>query len=43
MIRLTYDRIKKISDENHILVVASRELCKQIHEEIPEIHEENYT
>ena len=42
MIRLTYDRIKKISDENHILVVASRELCKQIHEEIPEIREENY-
>ena len=42
MIRLTYNRLEKISDKNHILVVASKELSKQISKEIPEIPKENY-
>ena len=37
MIRLTYSRLEKISHADHILVVASKELAKQIHKEIPEI------
>ena len=42
MIRLTYNRLEKISHADHILVVASRELSKQIHKEIPEIPKKNY-
>ena len=42
MIRLTYNRLEKISRADHILVVASRELSKQIHKEIPEIPKKNY-
>jgi len=42
MIRLTYNRLEKIAPINHILVVASKELSKHIHKEIPEIPKENY-
>ena len=35
MIRLTYNRLEKISHADHILVVASKELSKQILKEIP--------
>ncbi len=42
MIRLTYNRLKKISPIDHILVVASKELAKQIYKEIPEIPKKNY-
>ena len=42
MIRLTYNRLENISNADHILVVTSRELSKQIHKDIPEIPMENY-
>ena len=42
MIRLTYNRLEKISDADHILVVASYELSKQINREIPEIPKDNF-
>jgi len=42
LIRLTYKRLEKISPANHILVVASLDLCKSIQKEIPEIPEENF-
>ncbi len=42
MIRLTYNRLEKISNVDHILIVASKELSKQIHKEIPEIPKTNY-
>ena len=42
MIRLTYNRLRKISGSDKIFVVASRKLSKLIHEDIPEIPEENY-
>ena len=42
MIQLTYNRLKKISSADHILIVASKELAKQIHKEIPEIPKKNY-
>ena len=42
MIRLTFNRLMKISPIDHILVVASKELAKQIHKEIPEIPKKNY-
>ena len=42
MIRLTYDRLEKISPVDHILVVASNELSQQIHKEIPKIPKKNY-
>ena len=42
MIRLTFNRLVKISSEDHILVVASKELSKHIHKEIPEIPKKNY-
>ena len=33
MIRLTYNRLKKISPDNNILVLASKELSNKIHKE----------
>ena len=42
MIQLTYNRLKNISHADHILVVASKMLSKQIHKEIPEIPKKNY-
>ena len=42
MIRLTYNRLNKISPADHILVVASKALSEQIQKEIPEIPRENY-
>ena len=42
MIRLTYDRLEKISPVDHILVVASNELSQQIQKEIPKIPKKNY-
>ena len=42
MIRLTYNRLEKISSVDHILIVASKELAKQIYKEIPEIPKKNY-
>ena len=42
LIRLTYNRLKNISNPDHILVVTSKELAKQIHKEIPEIPKENF-
>ena len=35
MIRLTYNRLEKISQADHILIVSSIELSKQIQKEIP--------
>ena len=42
MIRLTYNRLRKIAESDKIYVVASRKLSKLIHKDIPEIPEENY-
>ena len=42
MIRLTYNRLEKISRADHILVVASKELSIHINKEIPEIPKKNY-
>ena len=42
MIRLTYNRLRKISTEDHILVVASKEHSIYINKEIPEIPTKNY-
>ena len=42
MIRLTYDRLRKISTPEKILIVASQELSALIHREIPDIPKENF-
>ena len=42
MIRLTYNRLREIADLDKILVVASAKLSKLIHNDIPEIPEENF-
>ena len=42
MIRLTYNRLCKISNPDKILVVASEQLSKLIHQDIPEILKENF-
>ena len=42
MIRLTYNRLRKIAETDEILVVASKQISKLIHEDIPEIPKENF-
>ena len=42
MIRPTYNRLCKIADTDNIMVVASRQLSKLIHRDIPEIPKENF-
>jgi len=42
MIRLTYNRLREIADLDKIFVVASAKLSKLIHNDIPEIPEENF-
>jgi len=42
MIRLTYNRLRKIADADKILVVASEKLSNLIHKDIPEIPKENF-
>ena len=42
MIRLTYNRLRKIAETNEILVVASKQISKLIHKDIPEIPKENF-
>ena len=42
MIRLTADRLLSLSPPEKILVVASKQLCKLIHKEIPEIPRANF-
>ena len=42
MIRLTYNRLCNISNPENILVVASKQLSKLIHKDIPEIPKENF-
>ena len=42
MIRMTYNRLLKIADVDKILIVASEQLSKLIHKDIPEIPENNY-
>ena len=42
MIRLTYNRLRKIAETDKILVVASKQLSKLIHKDIPEIPKENF-
>ena len=42
MIRLTYNRLREIADSDQIFVVASDNLSKLIHNDIPEIPEENF-
>ena len=42
MIRLTYDRLRNISSEKRILVVASEQLSSLIHKDLPEIPKENF-
>ena len=42
MIRLTYNRLRKIAETDEILVVASKQICKLIHKDIPEIPKENF-
>tara|TARA_Y100001970_G_C14149701_1_gene811960 strand:+ start:475 stop:1548 length:1074 start_codon:yes stop_codon:yes gene_type:complete len=37
MIRLTYNRLEKISSKENIFIIASESLCKKIHKEIPKI------
>ena len=41
MIRLTYNRLEKNSSKENILIIASKNLCKKIHKEIPEIPKDN--
>ena len=36
MIRLTYNRLRKIAEIDEILVVASKQISKLIHKDIPE-------
>ena len=42
MIRLTYNRLREIANSDKIFVVASAKLSKLIHNDIPEISEENF-
>lgn len=42
MIRLTYNRINKISSSDKIFIVASRKLSNLINKEIPEVPKKNY-
>ena len=42
MIRLTVERLKSVSDSEHILIVASKYLCGKIQKIIPEIPRYNY-
>ena len=42
MIRLTYERIVKISNPKNILVIAPKKLCQHIQIDIPEIQKENF-
>ena len=42
MIRLTYNRLCNISNPDKILVVASNQLAKLIHKDVPEIPKENF-
>ena len=42
MIRLTYNRLRKIAETDEILVVASKQISKLIHKDIPEIPKENF-
>ena len=42
MIRLTYNRLRKIAETDKILVVTSKQISKLIHKEIPEIPKENF-
>ena len=42
MIRLTYNRLRKIAENDKILVVASKQLSKLIHKDVPEIPNENF-
>ena len=42
MIRLTYNRLRKIAEADKIFVVASDNLSKLIHIDIPEIPKENF-
>ena len=42
MIRLTFNRLREIADSDKIFVVASAKLSKLIHNDIPEIPEENF-
>tara|TARA_B100000029_G_scaffold510463_1_gene602005 strand:- start:1046 stop:2113 length:1068 start_codon:yes stop_codon:yes gene_type:complete len=42
MIRLTVNRLKKITSTKYILIVASNSLCKSIQKELPEIPKDNY-
>ena len=42
MIRITYNRIRKIAETDKIFVVASNHLSKLIHKDIPEIPKENF-
>ena len=42
MIRLTYERLEKISSPNQIFIVTSKNLCINIQNELPEIPKNNY-
>lgn len=42
MIRMTYNRLLKLSTPEKILIVASETLCGMIHKEIPEIPQNNF-
>ena len=42
MIRLTYNRLREIADEDKIFIVASAKLSKLIQKDIPEIPKENF-
>ena len=42
MLRLTYNRLRKIAETDAILVVASKQISKLIHKDIPEIPKENF-
>ena len=42
MIRLTYNRLREIAEADKIFVVASDNLSKLIHSDIPEIPKENF-
>jgi len=42
MIRLTYNRLRKIAETDKILVVTSKQISKLIHKDIPEIPKENF-
>lgn len=42
MLRLTYERMKKVIEEKKIYIVAGQALCRAIMEELPELPEKNY-